>query len=724
MAGSRPVTSYEVHVMHGSRWELHANYPDNKKDIAMRDGKSLDKISTIEAVKVVRSVYNSEKNVSTEKNIFESESLKKKEPKRQSPPPPEPKPAAKTAAKPPAKKAKKKKTVASKASMDPKAGLTRADYDDAPRASRFGIVTKLILITLFSITIGALLTSMAGVWLRDSAISSNLQANILFGVFVGSFLLSAISMAITFLAKDNLGASASGLPPQPVAAAPIKPLSNEAIEEYMPAEEEPKPKDEEGEEEADDISLEEALAQGGVEEGDDYKEQDVEKSLFTEEQKALMAGFLDKGLAKAGIHRKEMDNFNKFGIDLFLAGACEALSQKHNLDTQTMTQVLSDSVQAMGFEKSQAESFSDKYQDYLLSDSRYMQMFQAGRNAMNTYLADEVGGVKMIADAIKDWNKPKDKEESTGPVTVLFTDIAGSTAMTQTLGDAGAQKAVRLHNRIVRDALSKCNGREIKHTGDGIMASFSITSNGVAAAIKIQTDVASHNATNPDLPLHLKVGINAGEPISEDDDLFGTTVQLAARIVDKTAKDQILVSDAVRGICAGKNYRFVTREAFQMKGFDTPITLHEAIWREDTPGEKEKAAQDKATQEKVEQEKAAQEKKAAAEKKAAEEKAAKEKAAQESTATASPQEAPPQNAAANDAATATAPAAATPAPAATTPPPESTPTPTPPPAQPQVTPSAATPTPTASGAPAATPVAPATSTPAAPNAASTPEETK
>ena len=143
-----------------------------------------------------------------------------------------------------------------------------------------------------------------------------------------------------------------------------------------------------------------------------------------------------------------------------------------------------------------------------------------------------------------------------------------------------AQKVVRAHNVIVRDALTEFTGKEIKHTGDGIMASFSSTSNGVEAAIFIQRKAAAHNKADPDLPLHLKIGINAGEPIAEDDDLFGTTVQLSARIVDKAQSEQIFVSEIVRGICAGGKINFTNRGPYAMKGFADPIILYEVVWEE------------------------------------------------------------------------------------------------------------------------------------------------
>jgi adenylate cyclase len=207
-----------------------------------------------------------------------------------------------------------------------------------------------------------------------------------------------------------------------------------------------------------------------------------------------------------------------------------------------------------------------------------MQMYQSGRNALNSLLEGDAEAASLLDRALSEWNKPKVKEASGGPITVMFTDMVGSTALTQSKGDAVAQEVVRAHNRIVRAALSQFSGREIKHTGDGIMASFDTTSHGVEAAIFIQQGAQAHTRANPDLPLRLKIGINAGEPIREDDDLFGSTVQLSARITDKAVAGQVLVSEIVRGICAGKDFAFRNAGGFSMKGFSEPITLYELAW--------------------------------------------------------------------------------------------------------------------------------------------------
>ncbi len=171
--------------------------------------------------------------------------------------------------------------------------------------------------------------------------------------------------------------------------------------------------------------------------------------------------------------------------------------------------------------------------------------------------------------------------------TILFTDMASSTALTQRLGDAGAQEVRRAHNEIVRAALSANSGSEIKHTGDGIMASFATASSALECAIAIQCGVAEHKQEHPDSPLSVYIGLNAGEPIAEDDpdgrvDLFGTSVNLAKRICDQAEAGQIVASNVVRELAAGKDFLFADLGETELRGFEDPVKLWELRWREQT----------------------------------------------------------------------------------------------------------------------------------------------
>ena len=169
---------------------------------------------------------------------------------------------------------------------------------------------------------------------------------------------------------------------------------------------------------------------------------------------------------------------------------------------------------------------------------------------------------------------------SEGLQIILFTDMEGSTGLTQRLGDAKAQELLRTHNTIIREALNIHGGTEIKHTGDGIMASFPSAARALASAVAIQRGFASHNESNPDTPIRVRVGLNAGEPVAEEDDLFGSAVQLAARVAAQAEAGQILVSDVVKGLAVGKKFAFTDGGEVSLKGFEESQRLYEVQWRE------------------------------------------------------------------------------------------------------------------------------------------------
>jgi class 3 adenylate cyclase len=162
--------------------------------------------------------------------------------------------------------------------------------------------------------------------------------------------------------------------------------------------------------------------------------------------------------------------------------------------------------------------------------------------------------------------------------TILFTDIVGSTDMTQRLGDDKAMDVLRAHDRIVRTELVQVGGNEVKHTGDGIMASFASVARGIECAVAIQRALEAHREVASH-PINVRIGVSAGEPVAENDDFFGAAVQLAARACDRAAAHAIFVSTAVRELCVGKGFTFEARGAFELKGFDEPVALHEVIWR-------------------------------------------------------------------------------------------------------------------------------------------------
>jgi class 3 adenylate cyclase len=164
--------------------------------------------------------------------------------------------------------------------------------------------------------------------------------------------------------------------------------------------------------------------------------------------------------------------------------------------------------------------------------------------------------------------------------TILFTDITESTRLTQRLGDDGAQELVRAHNALVREALAAHGGSEIKHTGDGMMVSFPSAGRALRCAAAIQQAIAAYQSEHRQAPLAVHIGVNAGEPLEEDQDLFGTAVQLARRICDHAEGGEILVSEVVRQLVAGKGFVFAARGERVLRGFEDAFRLYELLWRE------------------------------------------------------------------------------------------------------------------------------------------------
>ncbi len=615
---------FEVHVQQAGRWSIHAQFGAGQREKAIEEAKKIEKTPGFDSVKVVKETYDSDLGNHQDTTIYRGPRDDKD-----------------------GSVHKGYRDIGgnrdgggggggndwSAADDDDDFDDDDDDFDDdAPRkrrkgdansvtATATGVIIKMLMLALVSLLVSggfavAFSWYFSGKMLFGYKITGTIEANAIFLVFVASFLLTASTLAITYLRNIRLRARQKAGGPMPMQRAAGGGAVNSVLDKAAAALGQPPANTMEVDTEQKEGTIsdwrEQAKAEGGGDtadsdsaandrlreeignsdggedgkrgvtlEADKYGGQDQAPMLDAagEKQKAYMMKFLGQLLEVTGQDKKKLDNFTKFGINLFLAGACESIASKRDLDASTRARILSDSVQVMGFKKSHAASFADRYEEYLLQDARYMSMFQAGRNAMANHLTDNASGPTHLKTALEEWNQPKPKEAQSRVVAVLFTDIAGSTALTQELGDAGAQEVVRAHNKIVRENLTRFKGREVKHTGDGMMCSFDQPTNAVEASIEIQKETIQLRASNPQLPLKLKIGINAGEPIAEDNDLFGTTVQLAARIVDKAQADQIFVSETVKGICTGKGVSFKSAGGYAMKGFDGDVNLYEVMWQ-------------------------------------------------------------------------------------------------------------------------------------------------
>jgi class 3 adenylate cyclase len=161
---------------------------------------------------------------------------------------------------------------------------------------------------------------------------------------------------------------------------------------------------------------------------------------------------------------------------------------------------------------------------------------------------------------------------------IMFTDLKDSTRMTTLYGDAKALHLLHVHNALTRNSLHAHRGREIKHTGDGIMASFASVPDAVECAIAIQKAFAAYNQEHAESPLYLRIGMSAGEPIEEHGDLFGKAVQLAARLCAHAEPAQILIDQVVLDRWSDKQLPFADLGEVTPKGFAYAVRFYEVQW--------------------------------------------------------------------------------------------------------------------------------------------------
>jgi class 3 adenylate cyclase/tetratricopeptide (TPR) repeat protein len=170
-----------------------------------------------------------------------------------------------------------------------------------------------------------------------------------------------------------------------------------------------------------------------------------------------------------------------------------------------------------------------------------------------------------------------------GTVTIVFTDVVGSTDLTMALGDTAAQEVLRVHRELVRQQIKSSGGYEVKGTGDGFMVAFQSARRAVECAIGVQRSISDHNQRQPAGQRALiRIGMNAGEVIREDADMFGSAVNAAARVAAKAGGDQILVSETVKSLLgAAKDLQFTDRGRFRLKGFPERWRLFEVVWQDE-----------------------------------------------------------------------------------------------------------------------------------------------
>ncbi|MCW9044942.1 MAG: adenylate/guanylate cyclase domain-containing protein [Alphaproteobacteria bacterium] len=580
-------TSYEVSIFVRNHWEIQSRFPGTQKDQAIDNARSTERARPGVPVKVIQEAYDARTGRSVEITVYKT-------------------PDSVIQA---AKKAR--------AARQRRGGGGGGDYLDLlpdpfdepakPKGS-MSLMAMVLMILMASSGISAVATLLfslaAPKFGAMLGIGSSISKEGLFGIFMIIFLLTSGVMIATYrsrlvLAPETETGKGKKAYKKALAAkedkAEAEKTKNKKEEE---TEEKDKPTTTEEDDEGfslepdDDEEDEDALIDKAIEAHDelDFDEPDEEAEVLDEIElagdpevhKVTMMNFIT-GALKSIANKGSLDNFARFGINLFTAGAVEMIGARGALSRADIQEILQESVQILGTKEVQAAKFSKSFESYLLN-SRYVEMVAQGREAMSTFMDGDLTGAAQLATALDQWmNPPEVDQANSGPLAVMFTDIVGSTDMTVTLGDHAAQHMVRTHNRIVRTALTNFYGREIKHTGDGIMASFADVPNAVKAAIEIQKRTLGNNLASPDQAFNLTIGIEAGEPIAEENDLFGVTVQMAARLCAACETDQILISQEVCKTIVGTEIQTQPMPPRKMKGFAEPVPLWAVLYDNQTP---------------------------------------------------------------------------------------------------------------------------------------------
>ena len=166
-------------------------------------------------------------------------------------------------------------------------------------------------------------------------------------------------------------------------------------------------------------------------------------------------------------------------------------------------------------------------------------------------------------------------------VSIMFTDIVGSTELQERLGDRKARELMRAHDDVIRGHTRAHRGVEVKSTGDGFMLTFPSARRSVSAAIAMQRDLHSTEFLRPEVAIAIKLGLSVGEPIRERQDLFGISVVLASRIGAKADPGQILTSQIVYALLGNTGgFEFAPAGEHKLKGISGLQKLYEVNWRE------------------------------------------------------------------------------------------------------------------------------------------------
>jgi class 3 adenylate cyclase len=181
-----------------------------------------------------------------------------------------------------------------------------------------------------------------------------------------------------------------------------------------------------------------------------------------------------------------------------------------------------------------------------------------------------------------DPNLPEYRHQTSpnGMITIVFTDIEGSTEMMERLGDESWVEVIRVHTKLVRSVVARCGGDVAKSQGDGFMLVFGSASSALACAVELQHAVARFNAGHHAQALRVRIGVHTGSVFQLEDDFLGRTVVVAARITGRAHGGEVLVSAASKEYTESVGrWSYGPPASVSLKGLADPERLYSLDWQ-------------------------------------------------------------------------------------------------------------------------------------------------
>lgn len=627
--------SYEILIQKGGRWEIDKRYGRTGRRSALERAKSLEGHGGVTAVKVIKEESDDDGDTN-ETTIFNSAGgsgggKAGAGPGRMPQPVPS-RPERSAPRKTPAKKKKQKKKAEHTAEEEEARAEGRAKYNKLEKQA-FGLIGKILAVTLTGMIAAVSLT-----WAL-SAVINNIDMNtlakrapeladllggqsrpmILIAIFAGTFLLIALPFTIRLMRRASAQSRANKQQEEEFGTK----MLDQVLEEEAAGKSGPKPKtgasakdimemtggdaDGDGEPKA-----EKEKKKGGIETFDEEwgltnedkkKKQDEDNEIEVRGLPPLAQQARGKFMQFVGASLQEVKNaevplnaHNRLGCCLFMAGACEILGRDHDLDPHFVQVMVTENVRILGIEGDQALDFGKNYQGYLLNNPQYLDLFNRGREAMTIYLSDDPAKArKELLKSLQGWGDLEIPEGAVVPITIMVSDVPGTTKMTLNQGQVHVEDVIQAHGRMVGDALARWGGREVQRTTSAIVAAFTTAEQAVEAASQLQMAAVAHNHEKTQLQVPVRIALYTGTATTDDPGQINAALQMAARIAERGLAGQVLASTSVVNGCEGKPLHFGERGAVQLRDMEEPVPLHEVLWnremeiREDTMTPEEKA---------------------------------------------------------------------------------------------------------------------------------------